>query len=288
MRIEQLGIEHRQLISESVSGLDEFISDFTFGNLFLYRGIYNYRIIFADGPAAGPVFITGTNPVGQNFLTPVADPRNLGPDCIAALMRDYDFLYPVAEPWKDMFDDGQFEVTLRPGEMDYLFRVEKLASFKGGKYNRRRNRLKQFLLGSNGAMEEFSASHIDTAFEILRNWQDAAGTREKYSDYRQCAEALRWFGELPLSGRIFFADGEPVGFLLGEPLNPRVFVIHFIKGLPGFQGLYEFMFNRFAQSIPEYEYINMEEDMGRVNLRKTKSSYIPEFLAKKYRVYLKK
>ncbi|MEN6464850.1 MAG: phosphatidylglycerol lysyltransferase domain-containing protein [Syntrophaceae bacterium] len=283
MRIERLGIEHRREISENVNGLDEFISDFTFSNLFLYRGMYDYRIIFDDGP----VFIAGTNPVGHNFLTPVTDPVKLGADYIAELMRNYDFLYPIAEKWKDMFDPGRFEITLRSGEMDYLFRVEKLASFKGGKYNRRRNRLKQFLLNNEGSIREFSPADIDTAFDILRKWQDATGLQEKYSDYRQCAEALRWFGQLPLSGRIYSANGGPVGFLLGEPLNQRVFIIHFIKGLPGYQGLYEFMFNSFAASIPEYEYINMEEDMGRVNLRKTKSSYIPEFLVKKYRVGLK-
>jgi hypothetical protein len=287
MRIEQLGIEHRQLISESVSGLDEFISDFTFSNLFLYRGMYDYRIMFDDDHAGGAVFITGTNPVGHNFLTPLTDLARLGAAYIARMMRNYDFLYPVAEKWKALFDPGRFEITSRSGEMDYLFRVEKLASFKGGKYNRRRNRLKQFLLDNEGSSDTFGPAHIETAFEILRKWQDATGVQEKYSDYRQCAEALRWLGELPLGGRIYFANGEPVGFLLGEPLNPRVFIIHFIKGLPGYQGLSEFMFNSFARSIPEYEFINMEEDMGRVNLRKTKSSYIPEFLVKKYRVGLK-
>lgn len=284
MKIERLGIEHRQLISDCVSGLDKFISDFTFSSLFLYRGMFDYRIIFADRL----VFVAGTNPVGQNFLTPVAHPGKLGPDYIAEIMCNYDFLYPVAEDWRGIFDRGRFETTVRPAEMDYLFRVEKLASFKGGKYNRRRNRLKQFLLNNDGSIGAFSSAEIGLASDILRKWQDATGVPEKYSDYRQCAEALRWFGELPLSGRIFYANGAPVGFLLGEPLNRRVFIIHFIKGLPGFQGLYEFMFNSFAQSIPEYEYINMEEDMGRINLRETKSSYVPEFLVKKYRVYLKK
>jgi len=283
MRIEPLGIEHRQLISESINGLDEFISDFTFGNLFLYRGMYDYRVIFEDGP----VFITGTNPVGHNFLTPLTDPGKLGSDYIAEIMRDYDFLYPVAEQWKDIFDPRRFEITLRSGEMDYIFRVEKLGSFKGGKYNKRRNRLKHFLLNNEASSQEFGPAHIDTALDILRKWQDATGLQERYSDYRQCSEALRFYNELPLRGRLYTANGEPVGFLLGEPLNSRVFIIHFIKGLPGFQGLYEFMFNSFARSIPEYEYINMEEDMGKVNLRKTKSSYLPEFLVKKYRVCLK-
>lgn len=285
MRIERLGIEHQKLISDCFSGLDEFISDFTFSNLFLYRSMFDYRIIFEDGP----VFVTGTNPVGQNFLTPVGNPEKLGPDYISEIMRSYDFLYPVAEAWRGLFDPARFEIIVRPAEMDYVFRTERLASFKGGKYNRRRNRLKQFLQNNDASIGAFDSEHLSLASDILRKWQDATGVPEKYSDYRQCSEALRWFSELPLSGRIFYANGAPVGFLLGEPLNPQVFIIHFIKGLPGFQGLYEFMFNSFAQSITAgYEYINMEEDMGRVNLRETKTSYLPEFLVKKYRVCLKK
>jgi hypothetical protein len=48
------------------------------------------------------------------------------------------------------------------------------------------------------------------------------------------------------------------------------------------------MFNDTAKRLKsEYKYLNLEEDMGNKNLRRTKGSYGPEFLLKKYRVGIK-
>jgi len=283
MKFEDLGMEHREAISGCLRGLDEFISDFTFSILFVYRDMYGYKVVF-DGR---PLFIRGTNPIGQSFLTPLVDLRELGPDYIAAAMQDVDFMYPVAEAWTGIFDD-RFEVVARSSEMDYIFRRESLASFRGGNYNRRRNRLKRFTAEHAASIEELSAGNAAQALDILDKWQKACGLPEWETDFRQCSEALRCLEKLPLTGAIYFASGQPAGFLIGERLNPRVYLIHFIKGSHGLHGLYEFMFNSFAKSVPGYEFINMEEDMGKDNLRLTKKSYNPEFLVKKCRVYLRK
>jgi len=283
MRYEPLEIGHRRMISECLCGLDEFISDFTFSVLFLYGEKYKFQIVHDSRP----VFIFGTNPVGQKFLVPLIDLRKLGPDYIAGIMPRYDFMYPVAEHWTGIFD-GRFELMSRGSEMDYVYRTAQLASFKGGDYNRRRNRLRHFTTNYGGSFEKFTENHGDQALAILRKWQDSTDLGETETDYRQCACALRFFTELPLCGLMYYGDGKPIGFLLGEYLNPRVFLIHFIKGLPGYQGLYEYMFNRFAGTIPGCEFINMEEDMGRENLRLTKTSYHPEFLVRKFRVCLRK
>jgi hypothetical protein len=48
------------------------------------------------------------------------------------------------------------------------------------------------------------------------------------------------------------------------------------------------MFNDTAKKLQSrYKYLNLEEDMGNKNLRRTKSSYGPELLLKKYRVSVK-
>jgi hypothetical protein len=48
------------------------------------------------------------------------------------------------------------------------------------------------------------------------------------------------------------------------------------------------MFNDSAIRLQSrYEYLNLEEDLGNKNLRKTKTSYGPEQILKKYRVSLK-
>jgi hypothetical protein len=85
-----------------------------------------------------------------------------------------------------------------------------------------------------------------------------------------------------------FADNRPAGFLLGEPLNDDTFTIHFAKADISFKGIYQFLFSRFANDFcPNYEYMNLEQDMGNEGLRKTKVSYRPDLMAHKYRVSLK-
>jgi hypothetical protein len=47
------------------------------------------------------------------------------------------------------------------------------------------------------------------------------------------------------------------------------------------------MFNDTAKQLePKYRYLNLEEDMGNGNLRRTKTSYGPEKILKKYRISL--
>jgi hypothetical protein len=49
------------------------------------------------------------------------------------------------------------------------------------------------------------------------------------------------------------------------------------------------MFNDTAKKLQsQYKYLNLEEDMGNKNLRRTKDSYGPELFLKKYRISLKR
>ncbi len=283
MRCEKIQMKHRSLIMECFAGLDDFISDFTFSIIYVYRFVYEYRIIFEGEP----VFIAGTNSLAQNFLTPLKNLSSMDPVFVANLINGYDFIYPVAEKWAGNYCGSPFSTTCRDGEMDYLFKVADIASYSGGKYNKRRNRLKHFTAGNDASCDLFRPSDIGKAFNILAEWQQHLRLPETETDFVACREALENFSLLGLSGMIYYSERRPVGFLIGEALNSRVYLIHFVKGLPGFNGLYEFMFNRFARTLSGFEYLNMEEDMGKENLRITKSSYHPAFLVKKCRIYLR-
>ena len=76
--------------------------------------------------------------------------------------------------------------------------------------------------------------------------------------------------------------------IIGEALNSDTFCLHFAKAPKKYHGIYEFMFNDTAKRLQsQYKYLNLEEDMGNKNLRRTKSSYGPERLLKKYRIGIK-
>jgi hypothetical protein len=76
--------------------------------------------------------------------------------------------------------------------------------------------------------------------------------------------------------------------VLGEELNEETFVLHFAKARTKFKGVYQFMFNNFAKILPpKYQYLNLEQDLDKENLRVFKSSYVPDVMLKKARVRLR-
>ena len=103
--------------------------------------------------------------------------------------------------------------------------------------------------------------------------------RDEYVGEKK-AEALQ------LCGGIYYVEGRPVAYSLGEELSQgRSFVIHFEKAVQEYRGLWQFVNQAFASILPEqYETINREQDLGNEGLRTAKLSYRPVDFVKKYRV----
>ena len=94
--------------------------------------------------------------------------------------------------------------------------------------------------------------------------------------------------ELQLCGGIYYVDGQPVAYSLGEELaRGKSFVIHFEKAVSEYKGLWQFVNQAFASILPDkYETVNREQDLGNEGLRKAKLSYKPVGFVKKYRATL--
>jgi hypothetical protein len=282
MQVEPLELKHQPFISRSFKSFRTNISDFTFANLFLFRNRWRFRLV-----RNGDQVIACTTEEGEPCWMPLGDPRGLDRQRLIRIMRDHGTLYPVPEEWLDLFQDGAFTVTCREGEMDYLYRMEKMATFRGGRLNRKRNHLKQFLALYQHHAAPLKTDQIEDAIGVLDAWQAETDLREAETDYGPCLEALHLLDRLHLAGMLYHVEGLPAGFLIGEKLVDTTFVIHFAKGIKTYKGLYEHMFNDAARRLlPRYEYLNLEEDLGRDSLRVTKSSYDPDAMIKKFRVRL--
>jgi uncharacterized protein len=82
-----------------------------------------------------------------------------------------------------------------------------------------------------------------------------------------------------------YVDQEPGGFIIGEPLHSKLYGLHFAKARKEFKGIYPYLYQAFARSLPDhYSEWNMEQDLGVETVRKSKLSYHPDRLIKKWRV----
>ncbi|QEN09215.1 DUF2156 domain-containing protein [Oceanispirochaeta crateris] len=155
--------------------------------------------------------------------------------------------------------------------------------------HKKRNLLKQYQNLYQPHVEELSDDNTKGPLALLESWQEVSTQEMGDSDYFQCREALEKRTQFNLKGAVFYADCEPAGFMIGEAVSPDVFAIHFAKGDVKYKGIYQFMFNRYAEHFCRgFKEINLEQDMGIEGLRKTKRSYLPDRMGLKNRVYFKK
>lgn len=282
--IETIDLAHRPFLSERFRQLHLNISDYTFANTYLFRNISRYEMLTKDCGT----FISAYNRQGQNFIMPLDSPKDCSVDTLRHLLNAGNFFFPILEEWLSFFPEKEFCISFHDSESDYIYLTENMASFAGKQYTRHRNHLNQFLGAYHPSDQSLDANNFQDAMTILEHWQDESVVTAAKTDFAVCTEALQKFSELALWGTIYYIENKPAGFIIGEALNADMFCLHFAKAPKNYHGIYEFMFNDTATRLQsQYKYLNLEEDMGNKNLRKTKSSYGPECILKKYRVSLK-
>ena len=280
IRKEPLGLKHRELLYEKLRAVETPVSEYSFANLFLFRREHAYEVVFDR-----EVFISGLTYDGRRYLMPTVDIKGLDMDYIYAMLEGYDFLYPVPEDRLALFPGKLFITVFREGDSDYVFQTEKLRTYAGRRLHRKRNLLKHFREDYRHSAWPLTPERVPDALKVLEAWQDASGQDKEDTDYKACRDGLRCAEEMLLCGGIFYADGKPAGFVLGEERPQETYVLHFAKGLVEYKGIYQYMFNMFASVLPDkYRYVNLEQDLDIEALRASKSSYQPDMMVRKARV----
>ena len=85
---------------------------------------------------------------------------------------------------------------------------------------------------------------------------------------------------------VLYSGDRIVGFSMGEFCRCDCFDVHFEKAYSDINGAYPMVCREFTRMLmarhPELLYMNREDDMGLEPLRRSKLSYKPEFMVRKY------
>jgi len=260
------------------------LSEYSFANIFLFRDKHDYEVLLCKELP----LIKGKTYDGKTFIMPAYDILEHGLDCLLDVKDEADFFFPFDEARVKAFESLPVEISYEDGDSDYIYTSEKMCTYKGRKLHKKRNLLKNFKLDYDHYSKPLTPQdNIEDARYILDKWQEDIPATIEETDYKACLEVLHLYKELAVCGIVYYAEGKPAGFVMGEELNPETFVLHFAKGIRDFRGIYQFMYNSFAKVLPEkYKYINFEQDLGKTALRMAKTSYVPDKIDKKYRVQL--
>lgn len=283
MIVEPLSMRHKEILSRSLHAINTPVSEYSFANLYLFRNKHDYNVISGD-----ETFITGRAYNGDRYAMPTSDVRSLAPETLDTMIKRYGMIFPVLEEWLPIFAPNKYAVTFDDAESDYLHSVEKMANYAGNRLHDKKNLLNQFVKRYSSRAVRLTSDLLNDAREILDMWQEGSVLTKDDTDYNACSEALSLYEELSLCGVIYYVDGIPAGFIIGEELGSSVFALHFVKAKKEFKGIYQFMYHQFARIMPlNYVAFNFEQDLGIGSLRQSKASYQPEKMLKKYRVRLK-
>jgi len=272
----ELAIEMRPQLHPLFSRLNEGISEFTFANIYLFRDAHNYRIsrLFRDN-----FLITGSDRVEDFFILPFDLP---GKEILHELFERFFSMKCVSEKKSAALKGLGLKVIEDRDNFDYLYSREELSKLSGRKFHKRKNLVNAFISRYSYEGRPLTAEYKAAAVDVLERWLEERGEE---GDYIAAKEALERMEELKLCGAIYYVEGKPAAYTLGEELGEDAFAIHFEKGLREFKGLMQFVVQSFAQILPEkYRFINREQDLGIEGIRKAKMGYRPVGFVKKFRV----
>jgi hypothetical protein len=274
----------RDELSSYFASLKEGISEHTFAGMYLFRETHNYRVArIADDVI---IFMGEDSLEGARdtfFMLPFGLPEE-------ALLRDlfgeFKELKCAGEGVADELKALGFRVTEDRDNFDYLYLREDMAALTGRRFHRKKNLVNTFISHHNYEARPLLKEYLGDALSILDAWMSEKEHKDDAADCIAAREALLRMEELALCGCIYYVEGKPAAYTLGEESSSKdTFLIHFEKAVSGYKGLSQFVGQSFASILPDkYIYINREQDLGLEGLRTSKTSLRPIGFVKKFRV----
>lgn len=173
---------------------------------------------------------------------------------------------------------------------DYLYLSEDLISLRGKKFSPQRNLISQF----NRNNPNYSAVTIDGQnVQLIKEFLDKnfcvsnAKSDFEREEIIKTKEALDNLPNFNFVGLALKSEDKIIGFSLGEIVGDVLFY-HVEKADKTVKGAYKKLCNLFVCEFAcGVKFVNREEDMGDLGLRKSKLDYNPVKILKKYVVEIK-
>ncbi len=288
-------VNHAKLLKRTFETQSYRTCGFTVGSAIMWRKIYNLKIceyadtviLCADYPNEGRCFSIplGNGDIKSAMLAVYESCRQNGDKCIFS-----DVPEGGLELLKEVFGEENCAAVHSDEWDDYVYLADDLSSYAGKKFNGQRNHVNKFnRLYQDAQFLPINKDNYDLASHFLREYitENSDGTLS--GEVESCAdiELMKHYFELGLHGAILCVDNKIISISVGEQIGDTLF-IHIEKGDTKYQGVYQVMVLRFAQKYAKNAvYINREEDDGVEGLRKSKLSYHPVTMIKKYSVEIK-
>ena len=206
-------------------------------------------------------------------------------------------MYVVDKEAVDILNLSKDEYVIVPDRTyyDYIYDAEKLRTFSGKKYHKKKNHLNAFKREYDGRYEFkiLSKNNEQEILDFVERWKKTKVNAQEHEFIDSEAKGVRFllnneqYLDYKMAG--VYIDGELQAFTIGNYYEEEDMVyIPVEKANPDIRGLYQYICSQFLISVfPGAGKENREDDMGIEGLRKSKESYNPIYMVEKYTIIQK-
>ncbi|MFH5836038.1 DUF2156 domain-containing protein [Proteiniclasticum sp. C24MP] len=286
MNFKPLDMDSKKLFDQFLNPYPFLVSTYNFTNLFIWRNAQNIQYAHTDHA----LYIMKEKE-NTYFIPPICKDKTKGKECYDSLLSFMDakgFEKVLRDVSKSQLEEirqlgYEFSYESDRDSAEYIYSVESMSSFSGKDLHSKRNHFNNFIRYNQYTIKHIEESKEECLALALKWYEDSNQSdalRHELTGIRTLLEHQEFFNIVGIS---VFVDDICQGFSLLEVLNEDVILNHIEKADRRISGLYAFL----ARTSMEYfgagiRYTNREQDMGIPGLRKSKESYMPEFLEEKF------
>lgn len=178
---------------------------------------------------------------------------------------------------------------------DYVYDAEKLKTFSGKKYHKKKNHLNAFKKEYDGRYEFkiLNKNNMDEILSFAEEWKQTKSHSQEKEFIESEQRGIRYIiqhediFDYKIGG--VYIDNKLEAFCIGNYYEQEDMVyLPVEKANHEFRGLYQYICSEFLKTaFPYAGKENREDDMGLEGLRKSKQSYNPIYMVEKYTIIQK-
>lgn len=286
LNFQPLSLNKQNIYRQLFEQCPQKTSDYSFINLWSWRDIYQLQwawqedLVWIRQLKPETIYWAPVGPWEQiNWKSHLSD-RLEGNEQFTRLPEQ------LSQIWEKELGSN-IELSPNQDHWDYVYSVQELIQLQGKHFHKKKNLLNQFKRKYSYQFIQLDAKNVEKPLTLQTEWclwRDCESSTTLQSENQAILRTLEDWSKLEgIMGAGLEVEGHLVAFTVAEPLDNKTMAIHFEKGCPEHKGVYQAINQMFlAECASEYTYVNREQDLGDVGLRKAKMSYNPKFYLKKF------
>jgi len=258
------------------NGLDYICSDYIFSYIFMYCEVYKLKLYDDD-----KCIIVSSEYIKPSYYMPLGDTEHGIKKILEYSSKNNTkpVFSKIPESYVTLFKEYKFKIKEDRNSFDYIYRNSDLAEYNGKKYRKQRNNLSSYLRTCSPQYTENIEQHIKECKDF---------TLSHFNKIDIINPTLRMLDNLEhfnCNSGLVWNDGKLQAFCVYEKISHNTVLSHIELTDNSHRGIHAYMISEMSKRISE-EYINKEDDVGLLGLRRFKETYNPCIMLKKYIAYL--